>query len=134
MPHSHTGKHNPSKPLTNVAKTPFLGKRPVMILDGTNTAIPPEIKDPSRTNGNPSNASARKGCETETNGDFSGLPTFSKLSSGLANNRNPDRGDKNPEMTTSANALGNPGQAAMKPIKGGPARKPKYPIVVTAAI
>jgi hypothetical protein len=59
MLHSHTGKHIPSKPLTNVAKTPFLGKRPVMILDGTNTAIPPEIKDPSRTNGNPSNASAR---------------------------------------------------------------------------
>jgi hypothetical protein len=29
-----------------------------------------------------------------------------------------------PEMTTSANALGNPTQAAIKPIKGGPARKP----------
>ena len=76
MPHSHTGKHNPSKPLTNVAKTPFFGKKPVMILDGTNTAIPPEIRDPTRTNGNPSNASARnenkKFCQVNVNQLISG--------------------------------------------------------------
>src|SRR5580704_15590868 len=56
IPHSHTGKHNPSKPLANVARKPFFGSIPAMILDGTKTAIAPEIREPIRTNGNPSNA------------------------------------------------------------------------------
>jgi hypothetical protein len=71
MPHSHTGKHNPSKPLTNVANTPFFGTIPVIIFDGTKAAIAPEIRDPTRTNGNPSNASARnenrKFCQVKVN-------------------------------------------------------------------
>jgi hypothetical protein len=60
MPHSQTGKHKPSKPLAKVARKPFFGSIPVMILDGTKAAIAPEIKEPRRTNGNPSNASAKK--------------------------------------------------------------------------
>src|SRR5260370_26816737 len=71
MPHSHTGKHSPSRPLANVAKSPFFGRIPVIIFDGTKAAIAPEIMDPTRTNGNPSNASARnenkKFCQVKVN-------------------------------------------------------------------
>src|ERR1700722_17287321 len=59
IPHSHTGKHNPSRPLARVASNPFFGSMPVMILDGMNAAIAPEIKEPTRTNGKPSKASAK---------------------------------------------------------------------------
>jgi len=71
IPHSHTGKHKPSRPLAKVAKTPFFGSSPVMILDGTKAAIAPEIREPRRTNGNPSNASAKneyqKFCHVKVN-------------------------------------------------------------------
>src|ERR1700722_8993581 len=71
IPHSQTGKHNPSKPLAKVAKTPFLGSMPVMILEGIKAAIAPEIKEPTRTNGKPSNASAKneykKFCHVKVN-------------------------------------------------------------------
>src|SRR5580704_3681688 len=71
MPHSHTGKHSPSKPLANVANSPFFGKIPVIVFDGTKAAIAPEIRDPTRTNGNPSKASARnenkKFCQVKVN-------------------------------------------------------------------
>jgi hypothetical protein len=39
IPHSQTGKHNPSRPLAKVAKKPFFGRTPVMILEGTKAAI-----------------------------------------------------------------------------------------------
>jgi hypothetical protein len=64
IPHSQTGKHNPSKPLAKVAKTPFLGSMPVMILEGIKAAIAPEIKEPT-------NASAKneykKFCHVKVN-------------------------------------------------------------------
>ncbi len=60
IPHSHTGKQIPSKPLAKVAKKPFLGSIPVITLDGTKTAIAPEISEPTSTKGSPSKASAKK--------------------------------------------------------------------------
>jgi hypothetical protein len=60
-----------------VAKSPFFGKTPVIIFDGTNTAIAPEIRDPTRTNGNPSNANARnenkKFCQVKVNQLIKGI-------------------------------------------------------------
>ena len=71
IPHSQTGKHNPSRALAKVAKTPFFGRDAVMILDGTKAAITPEIREPTRTNGNPSKASAKneyqKFCQVKVN-------------------------------------------------------------------
>src|SRR6202035_4097023 len=71
IPHSQTGKHNPSRPLAKIAKKPFFGRNAVMILEGTKAAITPEIREPTRTNGNPSKASARneyqKFCQVKVN-------------------------------------------------------------------
>src|ERR1700732_1487411 len=71
IPHSHTGKNKPSKPLANVARIPFFGSSPVMILEGTNAAMAPEIREPRRTNGSPSKASAKneykKFCQVKVN-------------------------------------------------------------------
>src|ERR1700693_3774530 len=71
IPHSQTGKHNPSRPLAKVAKKPFFGRNEVMTLDGTKAAIAPEIREPTRTNGSPSKASARneyqKFCQVKVN-------------------------------------------------------------------
>src|SRR5258708_12955328 len=58
-PHSHTGKISPNRPLTKVARNRFFGKKRVMTREGTNAAMNPEINDPTKTNGNPSKASAR---------------------------------------------------------------------------
>jgi hypothetical protein len=59
MPHSQTGKHKPSNPLARVERNAFFGKKPVMTLEGMKAAIAPEISEPTRTKGNPSNASAK---------------------------------------------------------------------------
>src|SRR3984957_2805402 len=71
IPHSQTGKQIPSRPLAKVAKIPFFGRIPVMTLDGMKAAIAPEIKDPTRTNGSPSKASAKnenkKFCQVNVN-------------------------------------------------------------------
>src|SRR5580693_6891524 len=71
MPHSQTGKHSPSRPLAKVARKPFFGSIEVMIFDGTKTAMAPEIREPMRTNGKPSKASAKneykKFCQVNVN-------------------------------------------------------------------
>src|ERR1700751_2980851 len=59
IPHSQIGKQSPRRPLTSVAKKPFLGSSPVITFDGMKAAMAPEISEPIRTNGSPSNARAR---------------------------------------------------------------------------
>src|ERR1700732_4084534 len=71
VPQSHTGKITPKSPLTKIAGNRLLGKRPVITGAGTNDPMIPEISEPSRINGTPSNANARKEnqkfCQLKTN-------------------------------------------------------------------
>src|SRR5215469_10279919 len=76
IPQSQTGKITPSSPLTKMAGKRLFGTSAVITRAGTNAPITPEMSEPRRINGTPSNTSARnenqKFCQLNANQFISG--------------------------------------------------------------